>query len=170
MLGVAMADVATKIACLEEVDADTLKACIEENEIKSEYAPYYVLVYYLIQSDVVDSYDNLVDYAQNIISKIETITGIHYDESFKGIVIDFFIAFRKLENFSVDERIMELESIVQKYKETTVGTIEWFLVEFIKRELLGRYANNIKYIGKMKSLIAETYPHNEEFKSFSSKL
>ena len=65
---------------------------------------------------------------------------------------------------------MELESIVQKYKETTVGTIEWFLVEFIKRELLGRYANNIKYIEKMKSLIAEIYPHNEEFKSFSSKL
>ena len=83
MLGVAMADVATKIACLEEVDADALKACIEENEIKSEYAPYYILVYHLIQSDVVDSYDNLVDYAQNIISKIETITGIHYDESFK---------------------------------------------------------------------------------------
>lgn len=58
MLGVTMADVVTKIACLEEVDTDTLKAGIEENEIKAEYAPYYVLVYYLIQSDVVDSYDN----------------------------------------------------------------------------------------------------------------
>lgn len=166
---VTMANVASKIACLEEVECSDIRECIEENKIKAEYAPYYILVYYLIQSDATDSCDNLTTYAQDIVAKIEAITGVHYSENFKGIVVDFFIAFRKVEEYAIDERITELESIVQKYSGLTVGTIEWFLVEFIKRELIGRYANDIKYITKMKNLIREVYPNRAAFSSFSSK-
>ena len=170
MFGISMANVAIKIAELKDVTVDEINGCIEESNIKPEYAPYYILVYYSTQSKISESRSDLLTYCTNIVSVIEEATGIAYDDNFKNIVIDFFIAFRFIENIDADRRIEELEEIINKYENLTVGSIEWFLIEFMKRELIGRYAGDAKYFEKMKLLVAESSPTDNIYKAFSSQV
>lgn len=170
MFGISLASVSIKIAELKDITVDEVKGCIEENDIKPEYAPYYILVYYSIQSKIPDSRNNLLTYGSNVISIIEEATGLTYNNNFKNIVVDFFIAFRSVENIDIDKRIEELEGIIDKYEDLAVGSIEWFLIEFMKRELLGRYAGDVKYFEKMKNLVAESSPTDNIYKEFSSHL
>lgn len=170
MFGISMANVSIKIAELKDVTVDEINGCIEESNIKPEYAPYYILVYYSTQSKISESRGDLLTYCTNIVSVIEEATGIAYDDNFKNIVIDFFIAFRFIENIDADRRIEELEEIINKYENLTVGSIEWFLIEFMKRELIGRYAGDAKYFEKMKLLVAESSPTDNIYKAFSSQV
>lgn len=170
MFGISMANVSVKIAELKDIATDEIQECIDEGNIKPEYAPYYILVYYSTQSKISESRSNLLTYCSNIVNVIEAATGITYDDNFKNVVIDFFIAFRSIENIDIDKRIEELEGIISKYKNLTVGSIEWFLIEFMKRELLGRYAGDAKYFEKMKLLVAESSPTDNIYKEFSSQV
>ena len=163
-------NVSVKIAELKDIAIDEIQECIDEGNIKPEYAPYYILVYYSTQSKISESRSNLLTYCSNIVNVIEAATGITYDDNFKNVVIDFFIAFRSIENIDIDKRIEELEGIISKYKNLTVGSIEWFLIEFMKRELLGRYAGDAKYFEKMKLLVAESSPTDNIYKEFSSQV
>lgn len=122
MFGISMANVSVKIAELKDIAIDEIQGCIDEGNIKPEYAPYYILVYYSTQSKISESRSNLLTYCSNIVNVIEAATGITYDDNFKNVVIDFFIAFRSIENIDIDKRIEELEGIISKYKNLTVGT------------------------------------------------
>ena len=50
------------------------------------------------------------------------------------------------------------------------GTIVWFMMEILKRELLGMYASRIGYLAKLKALVEDVKPMDEQYNAMKETI
>ena len=170
MIGVNIADVIVRIQELTEIDLDTMKGAIEEDNCNPETAPYYILCSVIPKDCEKIDPDIAKDYAKKKINIIENATGISYSDTLKDIVSDFFALMRKKYAGEIEKHILDIENFVEKYNGVSVGTMEWVIVEMLKRELLGLYAGRPEYIKKMKTLVEKIKPTDAEYKRLLNSL
>ena len=170
MLGVNIADVIVRVSELREIDLDTMKKAIEEANCKPEVAPFHIL-YSTIAKDCEKIESNVAkSYAESVFDVIEEATGIIYSEQFRKAIIDCFALLRQNSEGAIDEYISDVEHVVDKYSDAPVGTIVWFVMEILKRELLGMYAGRIGYLAKLKALVEDVKPMDEQYNAMKETI
>lgn len=170
MIGVNNADVIVKVNELQDIDPGTLLNALEEMHCGYENAPFYILFYNVAKDEEKVDAKEAEAYAAKTFDFISETTGIVYSEQFKNAIVDSFVLMRDGNFFTLDERIAAIEKLVEKYKDAKVGSIVWFMMEYMKRDLLGLCSVGSGYISKMKEMIAEVKPNDSVYRNMLKRI
>lgn len=170
MFGVNQAIIVTRIAEMKEISIDEIKNALEESKSSKGKELYSIMCAQPMQQVVECTEDELRAYANALIKKVEEVTGINYDESTKSAVVDFFIFDRKRNIDGIDKVISYCLKILDAHKACRENTMEWFLMEDLKRQLMGIYAYDHTRIEDLKALITEVLKTEDAYNYYIAGL
>lgn len=166
MFGVNQAIIVTRIAEMKEISIDEIKNALEESKSSKGKELYYIMCAQPMQPVVECTEAELQAYANSLIKKVEEATGIKYDERTKSAVVGFFIFDRKRNAESIDKVISYCLKVLDAHKDCVENTMEWFLMEDLKRQLMGIYAYDSTRIEDLKALINEVLKTEDAYNNY----
>lgn len=152
-----------KIAELSEVTESDIQNVLKEKVVFSGKELYPILCNQPMAIVVEATDSKLEEYSKDIISKVEKVVGQVYDTITKQIVVDYFVLNSKRSLESIDKIISRSKNIINKYTELQEGSLGWFLVESVKRQLMSVYTQNPSYLVELKKLIVEVQKTEEAY-------
>ena len=169
MFGVNQAIIVTRIAEMKEISINEIKNALEESKSSKGKELYYIMCAQPMQQ-VECTEVELRAYANSLIKKVEEATGSNYDESTKSAVVDFFIFDRKRNIDGIDKVISYCLKVLDAHKACRENTMEWFLMEDLKRQLMGIYAYDHTRIEDLKALITEVLKTEDAYNYYIAGL
>lgn len=147
------AEIILQIRDLQDIKEETILGAIEELGCSIEDAPFYII--FCNTENTGEDIDAVVakKYAEDILLKIGSATGLKYSKIVSSIIVDSFILKRCETDVSIDEKVNLFETFINKYDGFVPGTSSWFIVESIKRDLLVLYSCSGKHLNKARELI-----------------
>ena len=170
MFGVNQAIIVTRIAEMKEISINEIKNALEESKSSKGKELYYIMCAQPMQQVVECTEVELRAYANSLIKKVEEATGSNYDESTKSAVVDFFIFDRKRDIDVIDKVISYCLKVLDAHKACRENTMEWFLMEDLKRQLMGIYAYDHTRIEDLKALITEVLKTEDAYNYYIAGL
>lgn len=170
MFGVNQAIIVTKIAEMKEISIEEIKNALEEQKSAKGKELYAIMCAQPMQQVVESTEDELRAYANALIEKVEAAAEQEYDESTKSAVVDFFLFDRKRSIEGIDKVISRCVAVLEAHKGCKANTMEWFLMEDLKRQLMGIYAYDHTHIEDLKALIAEVLSTEDAYNAYTAGL
>ena len=170
MFGVNQAIIVTKIAEMKEISGDEIKNALEEQKSAKGKELYAIMCAQPMQQVVECTENELRAYARALIEKVEEAVGQKYDESTKSAVVDFFLFDRMRGIEGIDKVIARCVAVLEAHKNCKENTMEWFLMEDLKRQLMGIYAYDHTHIEDMKDLINEVLNTEDAYNAYTAGL
>lgn len=155
---------------MKEISINEIKNALEESKSSKGKELYYIMCAQPMQQVVECTEVELRAYANSLIKKVEEATGSNYDESTKSAVVDFFIFDRKRNIDGIDKVISYCLKVLDAHKACRENTMEWFLMEDLKRQLMGIYAYDHTRIEDLKALITEVLKTEDAYNYYIAGL
>lgn len=161
-----------KIQKLETISTTDIEIALADKPCNKGLELYAILCAKHIKSDLLPrpTEETLRKYASDVIKNIEIATGQTYNIETKAVVTEFFILDYKCDYTCIEKCILEYTNAINTYKNCVGGTLEWFLIEDIKRQLMFIYISKPIYLDSLKKLIKELINTEEMYLNYIQKI
>ena len=170
MIGVYQANAMVKVAELSEISVQEIKEALAEKKVGVGRELYPILCDQPMAPAVNAEESTVRSYASNVIAKVEDALGIKYDEAVKGAVTEYFVLDRKRYGSSIEQIVERSLSVLAMYPGAEKGSFLWFLMETIKRQLMGVYIKDTKFLPELKILIEEIKKTSAAYDLYAAEL